>query len=135
MYRLLQTSFNANFVLEIQVTRMSMSNTLTFWIVCHKIWNYEGLSMRPNFVTGFVDPIVNTGILIKSDIIFVDEYYKMRYCYLLLQPGRSPSNGVSEVIPGFSLKKIEILNGEIYLYQDINPGKTSGSPLDGERSG
>ena len=30
----------------------------------HKIWNYEGRNLRSNFVTEFVDPVENTGILL-----------------------------------------------------------------------
>ena len=35
----------------------------------HKIWNYEGWNLRPNFVTEFVDPVENTCILLISLIV------------------------------------------------------------------
>ena len=48
MYQLLQTYDNANSLLEIQATCMSMSITLVFWDVYFKIWNYEGWNLRQN---------------------------------------------------------------------------------------
>ena len=75
------------------------------WI--HKIWNYEGLNQLPIWVYGFVDPVDNISILIESDIIFDDKSNKIKYSYLLLLTGRTPSTGDSGVTPGFPLGIIE----------------------------
>ena len=61
MYRLLQTSGSANSLLEIQATSTSMYSHSHLGCE-HKIWNYEGWNLRPNFITEFIDPVENTGI-------------------------------------------------------------------------
>ena len=106
MCRLLQTSDSANFLLKFRlfVRLCSIHSPLG----CeYKIWNYEGLNLRSDFVTRFVDPVVNTGILNKSDIIFVDESNKIRYSYLLLLSDSTPSSEDLGVTFRFTLATME----------------------------
>ena len=65
MCRLLKTSDSANFLLEIQATRTSMSITFTYGMCTQnlKLWEWN---LRPSFVTEFVDPVENAGILRKN---------------------------------------------------------------------
>ena len=78
MCRLLQISDSASFLLWIQATCKSCSIHLLLGCI-YEIRNYEGSSQWPNFATEFVDPLENAGILIESDIIFVDKWNKIRY--------------------------------------------------------
>ena len=65
MCRLLQTSDSANPLSEIQATSTSLSYTSQLECV-YKIWNYKRWNLQPIFVTGFIDPVENTGILVTD---------------------------------------------------------------------
>ena len=54
-----------------------MSDTLTFGMHTQNL-ELPGIKPAIKISTGFVDPVKNTGILIESDFIFVDESNKIR---------------------------------------------------------
>ena len=76
MFRLLLTFDNANFLLKIQVTCTSYVITLTFEMYTQNL-ELRGMEPAPNFVTGFVDPVKNTGIFITTILLrFIIKSFK-----------------------------------------------------------
>ena len=60
MYRLLQTYDCANFLWKFRLlVRLCPLHSPSRCV--HRIWNYEGWNLWPNFVTEFVDPVENKG--------------------------------------------------------------------------
>ena len=74
--RLLQISDSSNFILEIQVTCASKSYALIFELYTQslELWGIKPVIKSWNWIRRSS----NTGILIESNIIFVDESYKIR---------------------------------------------------------